>query len=76
MTVQGTQSIQLVAPINANPAKRGWGEGSAGKGQGFDNFLKLFLSYSLGSETNVNQKSQKKPHPGAKSLNKQYHNTI
>ena len=61
------------APINVNPV--GGGGGSAGKGWGFDKFLKFFDQIPQGGKRKVNQKCQKSPHPVGKNLNKQYYNT-
>ena len=63
------------APINVNPLGGGGG-GSAGKGWGFDKFLKFLVQIPQGGKRKVNQKCQKSPHPRGKNLNKQYYNTI
>ena len=60
------------APINVNPASKGGGGGARGRDL---SILKEVLSNSPGYETNINRKCQKKPHPGAKYLNKLYYNT-
>ena len=66
-------SIELNAPINVNPVVGGGGGG--GGGGGILQILKFFDQIPQGGKRKVNQKCQKRPHPGGNNLNKQYCNT-
>jgi len=57
------QNGKYNAPINVNLT----GGGNVGNRVGFNNSLKSFIEFP--------RVCQKQPHPGAKDLNRQYHNT-